>query len=299
MKAFSSRFRFVGTFALFLTLPFLTGADGNGCGGGSRPRRHPAPMQQRAAHPRTARASRRHPTRSSVRAGLRSAEPSAPRAPPASVNGTSRVPRRRRRRGFVRLPGAGAERSHLHLPRWVDGRPRVRDGTGRHLRMADSIVLDAGVSRAGLLPELSERDPQGQPRLRYVPVRPGRCGRRRVDLHHRRGLREREASAASRSPTHVRRPGPASSPRSSFAMRPRPDARATDRRSTSSATVCRAGMHRRRCSIRARARTPAQRSLRSTVAPAARPAGICIRAPIPTGAPDPRVTIRSSVVRRH
>ena len=87
------------------------------------------------------------------------------------------------------MRGAGAERSDLHLPRWIHGRPRVRDGVGRHLRMADSIVLDAGVSRAGLLPQLSERGPQGQPRLRYLPVRSGRCGRRRVDLHHRRGLR--------------------------------------------------------------------------------------------------------------
>jgi hypothetical protein len=33
MKALSSRFRFVGTFALFLTLPFLAGADGDGCNG--------------------------------------------------------------------------------------------------------------------------------------------------------------------------------------------------------------------------------------------------------------------------
>ena len=33
MKAIPSRFRFVGTFSLLLTLPFLAGADGNGCGG--------------------------------------------------------------------------------------------------------------------------------------------------------------------------------------------------------------------------------------------------------------------------
>ncbi len=55
--------------------------------------------------------------------------------------------------------------------------------------MADSIVPGAGLSRAGLLPQLSQRGPQGQSRLRYLPVRYGRCGRRRVDVHHRRGLR--------------------------------------------------------------------------------------------------------------
>jgi Antistasin family len=34
MKAIPTRYRFVGTLALLLTLPSLTGADGNGCGGG-------------------------------------------------------------------------------------------------------------------------------------------------------------------------------------------------------------------------------------------------------------------------
>ena len=190
MKAIPSRFRFVGTFALFLTLPFLTGADGNGCSGGGASRRHPAPVQQRAAHPRTARASRRHPTRSSVRAGLRSAERSAPRAPRASVNGTSRRAPSSATTG-VRACARGRRRAlpPRSAPDGIHGRPRVRAGTGRHLRMADSIVLDAGVSRAGLLPAVRT----GSSRTATVAIPASalrsRRGRRRVDLHHRRGLR--------------------------------------------------------------------------------------------------------------
>jgi hypothetical protein len=37
MNAIRSRFRFAGTFSLLLTLPFLAGADGSGCGGSISP----------------------------------------------------------------------------------------------------------------------------------------------------------------------------------------------------------------------------------------------------------------------